>query len=192
MEAWHFIKEDRTMQYSGDLVEVGKTYVFDGDPKLCEQGYHASLRAIDALAYSPGPVICRVRMGGEIVTGDDKLVANERHVIWMSDATETLREFARWCALEVAHLWDMPAGVRQYLETGDESLRAAAWDAARDAARAAAWAAAWDAAWDAARAAAWAAAWDAARDAAWDAARDAAKKNQNDKLEKMLLELSHD
>ena len=161
MEAWHFIKEDRTMQYSGEKVEAGKTYVFHGEPRLCEQGYHASLKAIDALYYSPGSVICRVRMGGEIVTGEDKIVATERHVIWMHDATEQLREFARWCALQVAHLWDMPVGVRQYLETGDETLR----DAARAAARA------------------------AARDAAGAAAGAAEEEKQNKKLEQMLMGL---
>jgi hypothetical protein len=53
-----------------------------------------------------------------------------------------LREFARWCALSVAHLWDMPDVVRAYLETGDEKIRASASDAASDAAWAAAWAAA--------------------------------------------------
>ena len=43
------------------------------------------------------------------------------------------REFARWCALQVIHLWDCPEIVRLYLETGDESIRAAAWVAAGDA-----------------------------------------------------------
>ena len=69
-----------------------------------------------------------------------------------SDAPEaTMRAHACWCALTVAHLWDMPVIVREYLETQDESKRAAAR------------AAAWDAAWDAA--------WAATQDAAWDAAQ---------------------
>src|SRR5574343_98994 len=66
----------------------------------------------------------------------------------------TLDAFARWCALSVAHQWDMPDIMRRYLETGDETLRVvacastgeAAWDAARAAARAADWYAAGDAA----------------------------------------------
>ena len=79
-----------------------------------------------------------------------------------SDATEfEMRRFARLAALDVAHLWDMPAIVREYLETGDETKRAAALDAALDAA----WAAAL-AARNAARAA-------EAAEAAWDAARAA-------------------
>jgi hypothetical protein len=68
-----------------------------------------------------------------------------------------LRYFARTQAMSVAHLWDAPDVVAEFLMTGDESIRAAARDAARAAARAAAWAAARDAARDAARAAAWAA-----------------------------------
>ena len=87
-----------------------------------------------------------------------------------------MRRFAADQALSVAHLWDMPQIVREYLTTLDESKRNAAWDAARSAAWSAArnarnaWDAwdAWDASWSA-RSAAWNAAWDAARDAAWDA-----------------------
>ena len=68
------------------------------------------------------------------------------------DATEMLRFYARMQALSVIHLY--PNGsdtvVFDYLMTGDEALRAAAWAAAeaetRVAARAAAWAAAWAAA----------------------------------------------
>jgi len=47
--------------------------------------------------------------------------------------------FARKMALSVIHLWAAPTIVREYLETGDESkraaARAAAWDTARDATR---------------------------------------------------------
>jgi hypothetical protein len=73
---------------------------------------------------------------------------------------ETL--FARKCALAVAHLWKMPTVVRQYLETGDETLGQQARDAAAAAAAAtyadaAAYAAAYGAAYAAAAAAAYAA-----------------------------------
>ena len=56
-------------------------------------------------------------------------------------------QFARWCSLRVVHLWDCPDVVKQYLETGDEELRDAAWYAAWNAADAAAHSAAWNAAW---------------------------------------------
>ena len=99
---------------------------------------------------------------------------------------DELRLFARQAALSVSHLWDMPDLVREYLVTGNETLRVearrlslaaapcpgtAAADAAADAAYAAyaaAYAAA-DAAADAAYAAAYAADADAA-DAAYAAA----------------------
>jgi hypothetical protein len=154
IEAWHFLPDDRRLRYGDNtLVEVGQTLTVDpAHLELCQYGLHASERALDALKYAPGSVICRVRLSGAIIEGDDKLCASERTVLWMADATEALRAFGRWCALEVAHLWDMPPIVRQYLETGEESIR----DAARDATSAAASAAAWDAA----SAAAWDAAWD--------------------------------
>jgi hypothetical protein len=88
-------------------------------------------------------------------------------------------EFARRCALDVAHLWDAPDVVRRFLETGDESLRYAAWDAARattwDVARDADWDAALNAAWAATRASSWATARATARDTAWVAAKSASR-----------------
>ena len=81
------------------------------------------------------------------------------------------RWLLRWCAAQVAPLWDAPEIVCEYLRTGDDSLRVAAGVAA-DAANAT-WAACWAAA-DVARAAADAAdAADAAWAAAWAAARTA-------------------
>lgn len=41
---------------------------------------------------------------------------------WALDATEVLRAFTRWCALEMADRWRCPDLVRSYLETGDEAL----------------------------------------------------------------------
>ena len=167
MLAWHWINEQRTLRDGRPMV-VGETVTHDGPLELCESGLHASERLIDALEYAPGPIICRVECSGEIIRGDNKFVCRERRVVAAHDATTELRAFARRCALDVAHLWNMPVIVRKYLETGDESKRDAAWAAARDAARDAAWAAAW--------AATWAATGGAAGDAAWDAAR----QRQND------------
>ena len=129
---------------------------------LCDSGLHASRRPWHALAYAPGSVLCLVELDGECVDGDDKLVARRRMIVQRVDLSSHLRAFARSEALRVIHLWDAPGVVRQYLTSGDESLRSAAGAAARAAAGAAAWDAAWDAAW----AAAGAAAGDAARDAA--------------------------
>ena len=212
---WHFLAADSRMTHTNKLVEVGKTYRIEGEPVLCKRGLHASARALDALKYAPGPVICRVTLGGIVLHSKDKSVAQERTVLAMADATAVLHEFACWCAEQALALVGEPdprsveaiATKRRWLrgEATDDELAAAqdaawaAWDAARgvawDAARAAAWAAAWDAV-QAARDAAWAAraaARDAARDAAWDAAWaaqdaawDVARDAQNEQLEAML------
>ena len=180
MKAWHFVGADRRMSF-GDkrLVEVGKTYSVEGEPVLCEHGLHGSERIIDALYYAPGPVVCRVRLSGILVHGKDKSVATQRTVLGMIDATEILEALSRQWALSVAHLWPMPDVLREFLKTGEESLRAAAW------------AAAWEAARQAARAAAWAAAGAAAREtaqaAAWAAALEEALIRQNAQLEARVL-----
>jgi hypothetical protein len=183
--AWHFLAEDakhRPILRDGSRLVVGKWYEHTGPLVMCSAGYHASTLALDALQYAPGQWVSLVEVDGTIERGDDKLVCTRRRALWAYDATEQLRLFARNCALNVANLWEMPAIVREYLETGKEEIRgaagAAAWAAAWDASRAAAWAAARASA----RAAARAAAWDAARDAAGDASGD----HQNATLESLL------
>jgi len=203
---WHFLPDDGILANGdGRKVVVGETLRIEGEPVLCDHGFHASERIIDALQYAPGALVCRVKLGGKITEGDDKVAAQERTVVWMYDATRVLHEFTLWCAEEALKLIDKPdprsveaLRVKRLLLDGnatDDEL-APAIDAARDAARAArdaalaAGAAAIDAAIDAARAAG-AAAWAAraaARDAAWDAAWDA----QNIKLEQMIMEAKLD
>ena len=146
MFAWHFVNEDRKLGYGDDrIVKQGRVYIVPQTRplELCEYGLHASKRILDALQYAPGPVLCRVELRGKMLHDNDKSVAYERKVLWMMDATDVLRAFARRCALDVVHLWSPPEIVIQYLKTGDESIRAAArnaaWAAARNAARAAAW-----------------------------------------------------
>ena len=187
MKYWHFLPADGKLAYEPrEIVKVKHTLILPPDTRIipCNVGFHASARAIDALQYAPGPIACIVTLHGTVVSHGnpvDKYAAQGRTVLAMADATETIRAFSRWCALSVIHLWDAPQIVYDYLNTGDEKIRAAAGDAA--------WAAAGDAAWDAARAAAGDAARAAARDAAWAAAGAAAKTNQNTQLEKMLNKL---
>ena len=173
IEAWHFVGS--TLRDGRPIPPDGKWLVHTGKVEICATGLHASRRPWHALQYAPGPVLCRVECDGIEAEQDDKLVCRRRRIVQRADITETLRYFARMQALSVIHLYDNPPDVvLDYLMTGDESIRDAAWDAAG--------AAAWDAEGDAAGSAAWAAegaaagaaAWAAARDAAWAAARTAA------------------
>lgn len=182
---WDFVK------YSQQIV-VGETVTVEGPPSL-----YASRRPIDALEYATGSFVCRVHLGGEIVEGKRKSAGTERTVLWMLDATNTLRAFARWCALDVAHRWEMPEIVRRFLETGDEVIRAPAWNVAWDAAEGTVWVAARFAALGACRFATQDTAQRNARDAAWNAAAAApagtsAFERYNVKLETMLSTESED
>ena len=201
VKAWHFLPADKRLGYDdGRLVQAGKTYRIPKDqvPVLCSCGMHGSRRALDALNYAYGGVVCRVEISGDIVEGEDKLCGRERKVLWLADATNVLHEFACRCAEDaLARVKDPdPRSVaaveakRAWLRgeiSGDEL--AAAWDAAWDAAQDAAWDAAWGAAWYAAWGAAWNAARGAARDAAWGAARVDAREAQNRRLTAMLVAL---
>jgi hypothetical protein len=179
---WHFLPDDGCLRWgSKEKVEVGKTLRITRQPVLCEVGFHASRRAIDALGYAPGALVCRVRLGGIIVEDHNKAAAQERTVLWMADATKTLHEFACDVAEDALKLIDKrdPRSIAA-IETKRKWLRGEAnaddLAAARDAAQAAAWAVA---------------AWDAARPAAWEATQDAAWARYNDLLTPRLLALPH-
>ena len=170
IEAWHFARADMRLGYGdGREIVVGETLSVDYTPKCCLRGLHGSVKAIDALQYAQGPMLCRVVLSGNMDQQDDKIAAEHRKTLNAFDATALLLAFARWCALQVIHDWQAPQVVIDFLRTGDESLRAAARAAAATPGGAvrAAWAAAAAGAAGAATAAgsaAWAAgeAWAAA------------------------------
>jgi len=203
MRAYWFGPADMKLRHDdGRTYALGVTHKIGCPIVPCKHGLHGSRRVIDALSYARGPIACLVELGGVVIPHEnDKHAASERTYIKVADATEVLRRFMRLCALDEVHLWDAPDVVIQYLKTGDESLRAAAWDAAwaaawddarddaRAAARDAAQAVARDAEWAAAQAVAQAAALAAAHDAAQAAALAAARAKQNRRLTQMLHKL---
>jgi len=162
--AYHFVGE--TLRDGRPIPADGEWLEHIGEVVICESGLHASWHPFDALQYAPGKTLCLVEVEDVISEQDDKLVCRRRRIVKRIDSEVLTREFARWCALQVIELWDAPDVVRQYLTTGDKTIRDAAWDAA----------------WAAARAAAR----DAARDAARAAARDAARAAQRDRFKKMV------
>src|SRR5690606_9721348 len=151
--AYHFV--NNTLRDGRPVPADGEWLEHDGPIVICKSGLHASRRPWHALMYAPGPVLCLVEVEGIEAEHEDKLVARRRRLVRRVELTDDLRAFARQCALDVIHLWDAPDVVRRYRETGDESLRNAAWAAATDTMRDVTTAAIWDiakaAAWDAAR-----------------------------------------
>jgi hypothetical protein len=129
IRAYHFVGE--TLRDGSPIPKDGEWLRYKGKVKMCESGLHASRHVANALTYAPGATLCLVDMSRDIIEEDDKLVARCRRIVARFDATELLYADARANALGVAHLWNMPVIVRQYLETGDANLRIAAESAAR-------------------------------------------------------------
>jgi len=168
--AWHFLPSDGNLRYGkwrNPLVRPGVVYVHRGPVELCKRGLHASVRAIDALTYAPGPVVCRVECWDRVQHDADKLVCGRRKVLWIADATRVLHEFALWCAEQARMLvpWDSVWGDR-----------GSAWATACNSARNAAWASAKTAAW-------------AGRSATWDITWNNACNAQDAELDRLLLAL---
>ena len=152
VRAWHFTGP--TLRDGAPIPPVGHKLCLPNPDnlELCVWGYHGSLRPFDALQYAPGNLLHYTEHTGTILYQEDKLCSTERTIIKSMNVEKVLQKFACKQALKVAHLRNVPKVVLDYLNTQNESLRDAAWAAARDAARAVARAAAWDAAWDAASA----------------------------------------
>ena len=189
MKAWHFTGD--TLRDGSPLPRKGRWLTYSGEVRMCKSGLHASLEPFDALQYAPGARLHLVEVSDVADQQDDKVVARKRKIIASIDATELLRYFARMQALSCVDALQStpPDVVLDYLMTGDEAVRSAAWSAAwsaarsaesaesaarsaRSAAESAAESAAWSAAWSArsaesaawsAESAAWSAAWGAAR-----------------------------
>lgn len=178
IKAWHFVGD--RLRDGRPIPADGEWLVHEGPIEICASGLHASRRPWHALQYAPGAVLCYVECRGDIHEQDDKFVCRERRILVRADVTETLHYFARMQALSAVHLWhECPPGVvLDYLMTGEESIRDAAWAAAMESGMEDGWGAAKvatrSAAWAASRMAAWVTALAAANSAAWSAARDAA------------------
>jgi hypothetical protein len=117
---WHFLPADKCLRYGdGRKVEVGSTLtVPETTVALCSGGLHASEDILDALKYAPGAVLCKVILGGKVIEGRDKVVASERTVVAMLDATEVLIQYTKWNALQVVSLWNASEIVLEYLHSG--------------------------------------------------------------------------
>jgi len=182
MRAYHFTSD--TLRDGTPIPPIGVPLLYEGKLKLCEKGLHASRHPFDALRYAPGKVLHLVDCAGIEEEQEDKFVCSSRTILKTIDATQTVGHFARACALDVAHLWECPGIVREFLETGREDIRVAAKEAA--------WVSWWipdkgtvwnnpsSAAMAAAWAAAGAAAWHTAWDAAWDANREEGRERQRE------------
>ena len=121
MLAYHFTSA--TLRDGRPIPPIGEWLEHDGKIIPCERGLHASEHPFDALSFSPGNLLHRVELEGDLVPhGDpvDKHAGRRRKIIATIDAEPLLREFARWCAAQVLHLWAAPQVVKDYLATGDD------------------------------------------------------------------------
>ena len=196
IKAWHFASTDKKLRYGdGRQMRIGRTHKVKGKPELCENGLHASERLIDALQYAPGCYLFEVELSGEFDIGSDKVCATERKYIRGFNAEKLLREFARKQALiNLEKIKDYTNDddydlIERFLLTGDESIRPAAWSAARSVARSAARSLAWSLAWSVARSVARSAARSAAESAAEAASGPASGSVAWSAADKMLTDM---
>jgi hypothetical protein len=117
---YHFT--DDKLRDGRPIPKVGTWLKHEGEIGICFRGLHASKHPFDALQYAPGNILHKVILRGELQSGGDpidKYAGRERKILKSINAEKLLRDFARWSALKVVHLWDAPQVVKHYLKTGD-------------------------------------------------------------------------
>src|ERR1700675_3667228 len=114
MIGYHFVAD--TLRDGRPIPPDGEWLVHDGPCVMCESGLHVSEHPYDALTYAPDATLCLVEFEDEQARQEDKVLCRRRKIGARFDAIKLLRSFARLCALDVIHLWDAPAVVREYLE----------------------------------------------------------------------------
>ena len=76
---------DRDLKCRGMQYEIGKVYVFDGQPIPCKQGFHFCKNIVDVYKFysaSKDTRVCEVKPLGEIVTDDGiKFCTNELEIV---------------------------------------------------------------------------------------------------------------
>lgn len=120
--AWYFSTQKKRLRYNdGRKIAPGVTHEVEGVPKVCRWGLHGSAHIADALKIAPGPIVWRVELSGDMDKELDKVAATTRHYLWGYDASKIIQDFARKCALDVAHLWTDSEVVIHFLKTGDKN-----------------------------------------------------------------------
>ena len=147
--AWHFIKPDKKERFEPyRKIVKGKTLTCDPNKlEMCSYGLHASANPLHALQYLDweDAIICRVKLSGKMIVGNDKICAEKRTVLWMAKCDRALHEFAVWCAEQCLSEFEKeyPEDKRLSLaiEAKKKWLKGLITDGELDAASSAAWSA---------------------------------------------------
>lgn len=97
-------------------------YHFTRLPPTLGSILHASKHPFTELQYGCGPLLYIVELE-DVTQGGGRFIGLCHTIIASIDASSLLREFARWCALQVIDKWPVSDVVREYLETGNDELR---------------------------------------------------------------------
>ena len=155
--------------------KIGKWYEIKGELEMCQNGFHASEKILDAMLYVDLENLAEVEVQGRHLDRGDKQCWSKMRVIkawkWENKDSVALSIYAASLVLKnFEDKYPDDKRPRQAIEAARRWLKNPT-EKNRSAARSAAWSA-WSAAWSAAESAKSAkrsAAWSAARSAAWSA-----------------------
>ena len=77
-----FLSDMTTMHGDNTVYEVGKTYIVEGEVRICENGYHFCKKCVDVYDYYSKPCrICEVSVTGAVQTQGNKSVGRRIKIL---------------------------------------------------------------------------------------------------------------
>ena len=156
VKGFKFVSKDLTSQKNCQW-KVGEWKHHEGELKLCEKGFHASLTPLQNLNYINGDRWFFVEAKGEIIYDDNKFVARSMRLVKeIKNVKEISVDFSIACSWRVLKNYEdkypndkrvrnaILAAKKVLLNPSEENIKvaqsaeSAAWSAARSAARSAA------------------------------------------------------
>ena len=106
IKGYKFIQKNMASKNGDCRWKLKEWKKFDGELKMCSQGFHASLTPLDSLKYIYGDMWFVAEARGKILKDDDKFAASEMRLAEEIPVKKVLCWFAIACARRSLKYWD--------------------------------------------------------------------------------------
>ena len=105
IKGYRFVTDDLKSQHGNTQWVIGKWQKCKGELSFCENGFHASQKPIDSLAYVFGTRWFECEARGGILKDTDKFCASEMRLT-REIPKKVIQQFAIDCAYHVLHFFE--------------------------------------------------------------------------------------
>ena len=101
---WKAMRKGLNSHHGTKRWKIGKWYKVKGELEMCENGFHASEKIIDAMGYVPMEILAKVEVRGAGITRADKQCWSEMQIVrawkWHKEDSVALSIYCAGLVLE--------------------------------------------------------------------------------------------